>query len=251
MADCISSTPMSPSVFLSPEFEIQVGVLISRKRSSLQTFFPSIRMPRKSQTQKVSTSNAFQFASIFSDQTPKSQLKIFLRFSSHVRDLQSSPGVNIWHQPRGQYMTCQIARTFTIYSWICWTKNAHFLAELNTQKISNIFAFFLRDPPKIGSLMTPALKEEWEQGLLSIHILNTRKCWIVLTGWCWGWFWKDVSPGSYSHKPSQTKTTVHRPVRARQSFIFFSAASHCLALWTRVALQVWTCVKYVPKQSIA
>ena len=28
-------------------------------------------------------------------------------------------------------------------------------------------------------------------------------------------------------------------------------AVHCVALWTRVTLQVWTCVKYVPKQSIA
>ena len=27
-------------------------------------------------------------------------------------------------------------------------------------------------------------------------------------------------------------------------------AVHCVALWTRVTLQVWTCVKYVPKQSI-
>ena len=27
-------------------------------------------------------------------------------------------------------------------------------------------------------------------------------------------------------------------------------AGHCVALWTRVTLQVWTCVKYVPKQSI-
>ena len=27
-------------------------------------------------------------------------------------------------------------------------------------------------------------------------------------------------------------------------------AIHSVALWTRVALQVWTCVKYVPKQSI-
>ena len=26
-------------------------------------------------------------------------------------------------------------------------------------------------------------------------------------------------------------------------------AVHCVALWTRVTLQVWTCVKYVPKQS--
>ena len=30
-----------------------------------------------------------------------------------------------------------------------------------------------------------------------------------------------------------------------------AAAVHCVALWTRVTLQVWTCVKYVPKQSIA
>ena len=28
-------------------------------------------------------------------------------------------------------------------------------------------------------------------------------------------------------------------------------AVHSVALWTRVTLQVWTCVKYVPKQSIA
>ena len=28
-------------------------------------------------------------------------------------------------------------------------------------------------------------------------------------------------------------------------------AVHCVALWTRVTLQVWACVKYVPKQSIA
>ena len=27
-------------------------------------------------------------------------------------------------------------------------------------------------------------------------------------------------------------------------------AVHSVALWTRVTLQVWTCVKYVPKQSI-
>ena len=28
-------------------------------------------------------------------------------------------------------------------------------------------------------------------------------------------------------------------------------AVDCVALWTRVTLQVWTCVKYVPRQSIA
>ena len=28
-------------------------------------------------------------------------------------------------------------------------------------------------------------------------------------------------------------------------------AVHCVALWTRVTFQVWACVKYVPKQSIA
>ena len=28
-------------------------------------------------------------------------------------------------------------------------------------------------------------------------------------------------------------------------------AVHSVALWTRVTLQVWTCAKYVPKQSIA
>ena len=28
-------------------------------------------------------------------------------------------------------------------------------------------------------------------------------------------------------------------------------AVHCVALWTRVTLQVWACVNYVPKQSIA
>ena len=28
-------------------------------------------------------------------------------------------------------------------------------------------------------------------------------------------------------------------------------AVHCVTLWTRVTLQVWTCVKYVPMQSIA
>ena len=28
-------------------------------------------------------------------------------------------------------------------------------------------------------------------------------------------------------------------------------AVDCVALWTRVTLQVWACVKYVPKQSIA
>ena len=27
-------------------------------------------------------------------------------------------------------------------------------------------------------------------------------------------------------------------------------AVHSVALWTRVTLQVWTCLKYVPKQSI-
>ena len=27
-------------------------------------------------------------------------------------------------------------------------------------------------------------------------------------------------------------------------------AAHSVALWTRVTLQLWTCVKYVPKQSI-
>ena len=27
-------------------------------------------------------------------------------------------------------------------------------------------------------------------------------------------------------------------------------AVHSVALWTRVTLQLWTCVKYVPKQSI-
>ena len=31
----------------------------------------------------------------------------------------------------------------------------------------------------------------------------------------------------------------------------FLNAVHCVALGTRVTLQVWTCVKYVPKQSIA
>ena len=28
-------------------------------------------------------------------------------------------------------------------------------------------------------------------------------------------------------------------------------AVHCVALWTRVTLQAWACVKYVPKQSIS
>ena len=28
-------------------------------------------------------------------------------------------------------------------------------------------------------------------------------------------------------------------------------AVDCVVLWTRVTLQVWACVKYVPKQSIA
>lgn len=60
----------------------------------------------------------------------------------------------------GSYMTCQIARTFTIYSWICEEPMHMEIAELNTQFFSNIFAFCLRDPPKIGSLMTPALKEK-------------------------------------------------------------------------------------------
>ena len=27
-------------------------------------------------------------------------------------------------------------------------------------------------------------------------------------------------------------------------------AVHAVALWTRITLQLWTCVKYVPKQSI-
>ena len=34
--------------------------------------------------------------------------------------------------------------------------------------------------------------------------------------------------------------------KGAREFHFLGAASHCLALWTRVTLQVWTCAKYVP-----
>ena len=49
---------------------------------------------------------------------------------------------------------------------------------------------------------------------------------------------KNNGPSSREGAPQQAFSSAH------------SEAVHSVALWTRVTLQIWTCVKYVPKQSV-
>ena len=68
-----------------------------------------------------------------------------------------------------------------------------------------------------------------------------------------------VHPTCASAKKKNVKHTPPHPLRSTLNTGYITGldmckvcteAVHCVARWTRVTLQVWTCVRYVPKQSI-
>ena len=84
--------------------------------------------------------------------------------------------------------------------------------------------------------------------------------------WTWNWyhrFFRFFAFFCVIHNPHSVlwPTTMRTQTTSFSRATFFHSlashsrkvcteAVHSVALWTRVTLQVWTCVKYVPKQSI-
>ena len=94
-----------------------------------------------------------------------------------------------------------------------------------------------------------------------VFVLVVCLCWLLLFGWkgdtlgivslySHAWEWTISTKGLMTVRASSAHGTSKKKITGLDMCKVCTEAVHSVALWTRVTLQVWTCVKYVPKQSI-
>ena len=92
--------------------------------------------------------------------------------------------------------------------------------------------------------------KSWFSNLPSKSIAEKTKILIVIIMRCSGHY--RFGHVSSMYRGSRLRSTLNTSyITGLDMCQVCTEAVDCVALWTRVTLQVWTCVKYVPRQSIA